>query len=193
MGTVGYRWLNGTKYTSDGRALSMLQILKGTTNLATIIIKGGLMKTQIRNFIIMTFISLSLCGIIAFSGTVLAGENVYKATDNEELFGTWVNMDYGDEMHAQMINFKLGEYGLYSSANDSEPMWTAEYRISQKRTDAKGNIWYEYRWKAGAMGSGFSLLKISDSGKTIEYIFSQWEIPKELDINNENYRTYNRK
>ena len=32
--------------------------------------------------------------LVAFSGTVLAGENVYKATDNEELFGTWVNMDY---------------------------------------------------------------------------------------------------
>jgi hypothetical protein len=131
--------------------------------------------------------------LVAFSGTVLAGENVYKATDNEELFGKWINMDYRDEMHAQMINFKLGEYGLYSSANDSEPMWTAEYRISQKRTDAKGNIWYEYRWKAGAMGSGFSLLKISESGKTIEYIFSQWEIPDELDVNNENYRKYKRK
>jgi hypothetical protein len=131
--------------------------------------------------------------LVAFSGTVLAGESEYKAKDNEELFGTWVNMDYNDEMHAHMIIFKLGEYGIYSSANDNEPMWTAEYRISQKWTDAKGNIWYKYRFKAGAMGSGFELCKISESGKTLEYIFSQWEYPKDLDANSEYYRKYNRK
>jgi len=131
--------------------------------------------------------------LVAFSGTVLAGENEYKATDNEELFGTWVNMDYKDDMYVQMIIFKLGEYGLYSSVNDNEPMWTAEYRISQKWTDAKGNIWYKHRFKAGAMGSGFELCKISESGKTLEYIFSQWEYPKELDTNSEYYRKYNRK
>jgi hypothetical protein len=131
--------------------------------------------------------------LVAFSGTVLAGENEYKVKDNEELFGTWVNMDYKGDMHVQMIIFKLGEYGLYSSTNDNEPMWTAEYRISKKWNDAKGNTWYKYRFKAGAMGSGFELCKISDSGKTLEYIFSQWEYPMELDINSENYRKYNRK
>ena len=123
----------------------------------------------------------------------MAGENEYKAKENEELFGTWVNMDYKDEMHAQMIVFKLGEYGVYSSDNDNEPMWTAEYSTSQKWTDANGSIWYKHRFKAGAMGSGFELCKISESGKTLEYIFSQWEYPKELDINNENYRIYYRK
>ena len=131
--------------------------------------------------------------LVAFSGTVLAGENEYKATDNEELFGTWVNMDYKDENHSQMIIFKLGEYGHYSSANDNEPMWTGEYRISEKWTDPKNNIWYKHRFKAGAMGSGFELCKISESGKTLEYIFSQWGYPEELDINSEYYRVYYRK
>ena len=151
------------------------------------------MKTQIRNIIVMAFISLSLCGIIAFSGTVLAGENVYKATDNEELFGTWVNMDYTGGMPPQMIIFKPGEYDDYSAVNDKESMWTAGYLISNKWTDAKGNIWYKTRWKAGMMGSGFSLCKISESGKTLEYIYSQWEYPKELDIDSEYYRVYYRK
>ena len=32
--------------------------------------------------------------LVAFSGTVLAGENVYKATDNEELFGTSPDVNY---------------------------------------------------------------------------------------------------
>jgi hypothetical protein len=131
--------------------------------------------------------------LVAFSGTVLAGESVYKATDNEELFGKWINMDYKDGNHSQMIVFKLGETEAYSSANDNEPMWTAENLISHKWTDAKGNIWYKTRWKAVAMGSGFTLFKISESGKTLERVWSQWEHPKELDINDETYRIYYRK
>ena len=127
---------------------------------------------------------------MAFSGIVLAGENEYKATEKEELFGTWINTDHKDPMYAQIRIFKSREYGIYSSANANEPMWTAEYRISQNWTDAKGNIWYKYRFKAGAMGSGFELCKISESAETLEYIFNQWKYPKELDINSENYRIY---
>ena len=44
--------------------------------------------------------------LAAFSGTVFAGENKYKATENEELFGTWVNMDYKDGNHSQMMVLK---------------------------------------------------------------------------------------
>jgi hypothetical protein len=141
----------------------------------------------------MKFFSILIVVLLVFSGNVLAGENKYKPTDTEELFGAWVNMDYKDENHSQMIIYKLGEYGHYSSANDNEPMWTGEYLISQKWTDAKGNIWYKYRFKAGMMGSGFELCKISESGKILEFIYSQWEYPKELDINSEDYRKYYRK
>jgi hypothetical protein len=134
--------------------------------------------------------------LVAFSGTIVAGENEYKATENEELFGTWVNMDYqeGEGLtHApQKLIIKLGESELYSSVNDSAPMWTEEINISNKWTDAKGNIWYKYRWKAGGLGSGFNLAKISQSGKTLEYIWSDWEYPKELDVNSEKYRVFNR-
>jgi len=149
--------------------------------------KGAIMK-------LFSHLILSLI-LVAFSGTVLAGENEYKATDNEELFGTWVNMGYqeGEQLgHAQKLVIKLGECGLYSSANDDEPMWTEEIHISHKWTDAKGNIWYKHRWK-GIMASGFTLSKISESGKTLEYINSQWEYPKELDKNGEYYRVYRRK
>lgn len=135
--------------------------------------------------------------LVAFTGTIWAGENEYKATDNEELFGTWVNMDYqeGENLtHApQKLILKPGESELYSSINDTEPMWTEEINISHKWTDAKGNIWYKYRWKAGKIGSGFTLSKISESGKTLEYIYSQWEYPKKLDVNSEYYRVFHRK
>lgn len=141
-----------------------------------------------------SFATLLLILIFAgFSGTVLAGEDVYEATENEELFGTWINTEYKDGMHAQMYINKPGVNERYSDVNDKEPTWTAESRINHKWTDAKGNIWYKIRWKAGAMGSGFSLIKISDSGNTLERVWSQWEHPKELDIKNDTYRIYYRK
>ena len=130
--------------------------------------------------------------IVAFSGTVLAGENVYKATDNEELFGTWVNMDYTGGWPPQMIIIKLGEEEAYSSANDTEPMFTSESLISHKWTDAKGNIWYKNQYKQ-KMDSGFVLSRISESGKMLEFVFSQWEYPTELDISSEYYRKFTRK
>ena len=67
-----------------------------------------------------------ILSLVAFSGTVWAGENEYKATDKEELFGTWVNMDYTDGMIAQVYIIRLGENERYSSANDEEPMWKEE-------------------------------------------------------------------
>ena len=134
--------------------------------------------------------------VVAFTCTVLAGDNEYKATDNEELFGTWVNMDYkesGTTTHVpQKLIIKPGECGLYSSTNDNEPMWTEEIVISHKWTDSEGNIWYKHRWK-GIMASGFTLSKISESGKTLEYVYSQWEYPKEIDVNSEYYRVFYRK
>ena len=131
--------------------------------------------------------------LVVFSITVLAGENEYKATDNEDLFGTWVNIDYTDGMIAQVYIIRLGENERYSSVNDQEPMWKEESRITHKWTDAKGNIWYRARWNGGLNWSGFVLLNISESGKTLEWVSSQWEHPKEFDINDETYRVYYRK
>ena len=130
--------------------------------------------------------------LVAFSGMVFAGENVYKTTDNEELFGTWVNMNYTGGMPPQMVIFKHSEAGYYMSPNDKEPMWKAEVLLSHKWSDAKGNIWYKSQFKA-LMDSGFSLIKISNSGATLESIHSQWEYPKDLDANSGYYRVYYRK
>ena len=105
-------------------------------------------------------------------------------------------MDYKEttQTHSpQKLIMKYGVCGLYSSANDTEPMWTEEINISHKWTDTKGNIWYRYRWTAGLMGSGFVLSKISETGKTLESIMSQWEYPKAIDSNHDTYRKYFRK
>ena len=91
-----------------------------------------------------------------------------------------------------MFIIKLGKEEAYSSVNDTEPMFTSESLISHKWTDAKGNIWYKYRYR-GNLEGGFVLSRISESGKIMEFVFSQWEYPTEIDISSEYYRKFNRK
>jgi hypothetical protein len=130
--------------------------------------------------------------LVAFSGTVLAGENVYKATDNEELFGAWVNKDYSGRPPQKVI-YKLGGTEIFPFGNEKEAQWTTEDIISHKWADSEGNIWYKSKYKANYGDSGFMLLKVSNSGKTLEFVFQAIEHPKKLDIKNDNYRIYNRK
>ena len=131
--------------------------------------------------------------LVALVTNVLAGENEYKATDNEELFGTWILVDYNDGTPPQKLIFKLGSYEGFYSVDAKEPALNAEYHISHKWNDSKNNIWYKTKWQFIHFHRGFSLYKISDSGKILEHIYSQWEYPKEMDISNDNYRKYKRK
>ena len=130
---------------------------------------------------------------VAFMANGLGGEDEYKVSENEELFGAWVLIDYKDGTPPQKLIFTIGSYDGFYPADAKEPMWSAEYTISDKWTDAKGNVWYKVRWVIANINGGFSLYKISESGKTLEQIHSQWEYPKEMDTNNDNYRKYKRK
>ena len=130
---------------------------------------------------------------VAFMANGLDGEDEYKVSDNEELFGAWVLIDYKDGTPPKRVTIKPGGYDGFYPADAMEPMWTAEYAISDKWTDAEGNVWYKVRWVIANINGGFSLYKISESGKILEQINSQWEYPKELDANSEYYRVYYRK
>ena len=131
--------------------------------------------------------------LVVFAANVLEGENVYKATEDEELFGTWLLVEFTALTPPKKVTYKLGSYDGYYPADAKEPMWTATYIISDKWTDAKGNIWYKTRWQIASINGGFMLYKISDAGETLETINSQWEYPKKIDSSNDYYRKYKRK
>jgi hypothetical protein len=141
-----------------------------------------------------SFSGLILCIIlVALAPTVLAEENEYSATDNEELFGKWYLVDYTDGTPPQMVILGPGSWNGYYSVDDEEPGWKANNLITHKWTDAKGNIWYKTQWRVIHFHRGFSLFKISDSGKILEHIYSEWEYPNEINNSNDNYRIYRRK
>ena len=133
--------------------------------------------------------------LMVFFGNALAGEKAYVPKDNEELYGTWVNMDYKTADPPQKLTYK-SDGTIYSSiyAESRMLLWKTKFQITAKWKDSEGNIWYKGHWVVVDTGQeGFSLYKISNSGKTCEYIFAHNECPTKVDTEHRNYRIYYRK
>ena len=133
--------------------------------------------------------------LMVFFGNALAGEKAYVPKDNEELYGTWVNMDYKTADPSQKLTYK-SDGTIYSSiyAESRMLLWKTKFQITAKWKDSEGNIWYKGHWVVVDTGEeGYSLYKISNSGKTCEYIFAHNECPTKVDTEHRNYRIYYRK
>jgi hypothetical protein len=132
--------------------------------------------------------------LMVFFGNALAGEKAYVPKDNEELYGTWVNMDYKTADPPQKLTYK-SDGTIYSSiyAESRMLLWKTKFQITAKWKDSEGNIWYKGHWVVVDTGEeGYSLYKISNSGKTCEYIFDLNECPTKVDTEHRNYRIYYR-
>ena len=131
--------------------------------------------------------------LVAFTADAFAGENAYFAKDNEPLYGTWINMDYRSRP-AQKITFNSnGTVGASYQAASIEPNRRMKYLITGKWTDSKGNIMYKEHWVGNWGEEAYSLIKISNSGNTLEYVFDHDKYPKEVDPKHIYYRKYTRK
>lgn len=139
---------------------------------------------------IILFLSLMLC---AFTMNVLAGEEYYFAKDGEELYGAWVNLYYGINPPQKLVYNPDGTGWSAANANSKFPSRKIRYLITGKWKDSQGNIMYKTHWVGSWGNSGYSLCKISNSGKILEYMNSHADYPKEIDPNSSSYRTYRRK
>jgi hypothetical protein len=131
---------------------------------------------------------------------VLAGEKPYVAKDNEELYGTWVNPNYSsvqaDGASDQKIIFRTDmTFELFRWLLGKEVcFWTGPYRITDKWTDSKANIWYKIHWEY-IYNEQYRLFKISNSGKKCEFVNDpiEYGYPKKIDPESISYRVYYRK
>ena len=130
--------------------------------------------------------------LLAFTTDSIAGERGYFAKDNEELYGTWINMDYSGSP-PQIIFFNPDGTGAHSYSVKVDPAYKSKYLVTGKWTDQKGNIMYKTHWVGNWKAEGYSLIKISNSGTTLELVFDQNESPKEIDSDHVFYRKYTRK
>ena len=122
---------------------------------------------------------------------------------NEELSGTWINMEYKgttnphDSLKQKVILFPDGRYESFNIAGKPKADYKAVYKIEEKWTDKEGNIWYKYRlteksWQKYEKIDTFYLSKISNSGKEKECQFDFEFYPKKIDPSRLAYRKYYR-
>jgi hypothetical protein len=164
--------------------------------------------------IIVLVISLILC---TFGVNVFAGEDYYFASNDEELYGTWVNLHYGTNPLQKLVynsngtgwgaanaNSKLPDWKIrylitgkwkdsHANANSKLPDWKIRYLITGKWKDSQGNLMYKIHWVGSLGDTGYSLCRISNSGNTLEYINSHTDYPKKIDSKSSDYREYSRK
>jgi len=145
-------------------------------------------RRNIMKTILALILSLTL---VAFTADSIAGEWGYYAKDNEELYGTWINMDYKGMPAQKIVTKPDGTEDIFMSANLKKPSYKSRYLITGKWTDSESNIWYKIHWVGDWHKEGYSLIRISNSGKTSESV-SDTKYPSEIDPKNNLYRKYTR-
>jgi hypothetical protein len=118
------------------------------------------------------------------------------AANAEEYCGTWVNKDYNAyrEKRAVLTLKPDGRFAHYDKESDAQPHSEGRVTIKERWTDSNGNIWYKVTLSPDLLGhTKYRIMKLSDSGKVLEYVWSPSEVPTKVDLNSPNYRILYRK
>ena len=132
-------------------------------------------------------IVLSLA-LLIFAGTNLAG--------SDDIWGTWLTTEKpkGDSLHVSQkrVFSSEGKIKFYRYESSQSPEFVGTYTITEKWTDSEGNNWYKLKATGTSIRYGdkagwFLLARISDSGKTLEYVYHPSDYHKKLDPNHPSY------
>jgi len=139
-----------------------------------------------------------LTWILSFTLVFVAADTMadkwwYFAGDNEPLYGTWVNMDYYNRPAQKIIYHSDGTGTFYTQADSNKPAFKSKNLITGKWKDAEGNIMYKTHWVGNWREEGYSLIKISNSESTLEFLWNIRDYPNKIDPNHVYYRKYTRK
>lgn len=149
-------------------------------------IKRGSMKTT--SVILFSFVFL-------FFADITLGES-------EDIWGTWVTTKKpkGDSLHVSQkrVFTSGGEIKFYFYESSQSPEFEGTYVVAEKWTDAGKNTWYKIKATGKSLRYGdkagwYMLTRISDSGKTLEYVYHPLEYHKKLDPDHPSYRILYRK
>ena len=129
--------------------------------------------------------------IIALAVFIIAvscatGKKAYVVKEDEELYGTWANPDYNYAAYAtpKFVFHPDGKSEGYPITTETHANWYGEFIINNKWIDSEGNIWYTINLKRDHYKNWtYSLVKISNFGKTVEFSDSANDYPKEINSN----------
>jgi len=116
-------------------------------------------------------------------------ENTFSESD--EICCTWVNLKYtsSDSPQKLIVNYD-GTLASYTSKASKDALKRGTYSIKKKWKDSEENKWYHIQ---GLLGGGeYGLARISNNGKTLEYVFKDDKFPVDIKPNDTSYRKYTR-
>jgi hypothetical protein len=144
---------------------------------------------------------MSFCVLVPILAIVVLGGCApakYVPKENEEIYGTWVNLDAG----RQKLLEQPGTWKLFIYVDDAQPSESGACQLVKKWKDAAVNTWYWVNLSqlGGAVPSGNrqGLVKIDATGKTLEIssldigAFDNKTYPKVIDTKNDSYGIYHR-
>ena len=101
----------------------------------------------------------------------------FAATEFEELCGTWENTQYQEGVWKLVLQ-PDGSYEVLAEKGASKNPIKGKCKIVEKWTDSEGCLCYKAIFHAVNGEKSFFLMKISTSGKTLEYVEDSREYPK---------------
>ena len=113
----------------------------------------------------------------------------------DDIYGIWINSDYNGNYppRAKEIHHPEDTSEWYYRVTDSEPGYTFKYTRTDSWHDNEGNLWIKYTWYCNEDStSGYMIIKLSDSGKTRESVYSEVKYPDEMSPIGGNYAIHYR-
>ena len=142
-------------------------------------------------------ILILVLAVLIITGSCATDRKAYVAKENEELYGNWFNSEYNDSIRAarHIINAD-GTIQLHTTDDSPRVVAIHLYTITDKWYDSEGNIWYKQVWiyktAYRTLDTIYEIVRISNSGKTLELIFSEYDFPKGITADHPHYRIYYR-
>jgi hypothetical protein len=101
-----------------------------------------------------------------------------KSITDEELIeaytGTWIlNPEWGVYKPKRILY--PGKWVDYATIESKKPYCYGDIELMQKWTNSKGDIFFEYKFECNHGTTGYELVRISDSGNTMELLYTKGE------------------
>jgi hypothetical protein len=143
------------------------------------------MEKKTALFVLMFFLTVYTC-LNSFADEK-EKYGFYVPSDNEVLYGTWINTTYtGPAYRQKVVMFDWGYWEEYAKVTDTFFV-NGTYTIVDKWTDSESNVWYtEYIRMRNGMYPLFEIDKISKSGTVWEYVFGYDDFPTADNMHSKN-------
>ena len=113
---------------------------------------------------------------IALVGSCATKRKAISEKDLTEAYtGTWIKKPESGYYKPKYILYP-GKWEEYATIESEKPYCYGDIELIEKWTNSKGDIFFQHRFKCMTHGTtGYELLRISDSGNTMESLLTKGE------------------